>query len=145
MLNRSQLNALNNADITSNGAGQITGSILNTVLGNVINSVGILSDANEWSGQNTFDANPAFSSIGANALIAGNGSSPITAVGPTPSGVPYWNASGVLQTGALPAGMVSGLAPSATIDATNAGNISSGILALGRLPTIPTTQISGLG
>ena len=42
----------------------------------------------------------------------------------------------------IPVGQVTGLAPSATIDTTNAANIGSGTLPLGRLPT---TNISTYG
>uniref|UniRef100_A0A6C0KSP6 Peptidase S74 domain-containing protein n=1 Tax=viral metagenome TaxID=1070528 RepID=A0A6C0KSP6_9ZZZZ len=41
----------------------------------------------------------------------------------------------------LPVGQVTGLAPSATIDTTNAANIASGTLSAGRLPT--TTVVAG--
>lgn len=51
------------------------------------------------------------------------------------------SSSGVWQ---IPATNFSGLAPSATIDTTNASNITSGTLSVSRLPVIPASNISGL-
>src|ERR1700730_10303687 len=52
-LNRSQMNSYNNAFITANGIGSITGTILNTDIANVINGLASLSDANTFTNSMT--------------------------------------------------------------------------------------------
>lgn len=51
---RSALQTQNSAAITSNGAGQISGTTLNGLLANIIDSSGFLQSDNSWTGQNVF-------------------------------------------------------------------------------------------
>lgn len=59
---RSQLNAYNNANITTNGRGAITGAILNSMFGALITSDGNQDDANIWgaNGSNSFNGQLTF-------------------------------------------------------------------------------------
>lgn len=78
-VSRSTLQAQNNAQITSNGAGGITGAILNGLLNNVIISVATTVDPNIFSQVQTFATAPIMS--GLVGCLQGNGASPITATG----------------------------------------------------------------
>lgn len=113
-VSRSQLQTDNTSWIQPNIPGGISAPTLNTLLGNMIDSSGNLISANSWVGVQTFNSIPIF--VGCTGFVSGNG--PLAATCAT----------------TIPATSISGLAPSATIDTTNASNITSGTLAAGRLP-----------
>lgn len=105
---RSDLTTLNNQNINANGQGKITGPVLNGVLGQMINSFGVMGDTNEWSGANTFDVNPAFpacvgypfssgsSALSCSTTIPGSGLAPGAAA--TNGGVPHVASLTALQS-----------------------------------------------
>lgn len=71
---RSQLNNYNNTYITTNGNGAITGAIANGLNADFINSFGVLSDTNSWTGANSFLSNPTFR--GCSGVITSTGTGP---------------------------------------------------------------------
>lgn len=73
---RSSLETYNNQYIFSNGQGEITGPIVNTLNGFFINSAGMLVDINHWTGTNTYSINPQWSAcVG---VPVSTGSAPFT-------------------------------------------------------------------
>ena len=67
------IEAENNANIKANGAGAITGPILNQLIGDIVSSFGGILAANTWSLTQTFTVNPIFSAC--TGPLVGNGSS----------------------------------------------------------------------
>ena len=68
---RSYMNTYNNSNVYPNNVGAVTPTIVNTDIGNVITSAGMLADSNNWTGSNIFSALPNLNCTG---FLYGNGS-----------------------------------------------------------------------
>ncbi len=103
--------------IRANGQGQITGPILNSIL---------------------IDILQAIPSLGGNSFLCN-----LTTSSGTSTNCTYAQTAAAIASSFAP-GAIALTALNGYVDGSNASNLTSGTVALARLPTIPTTQITGL-